>query len=425
MAKRGFFAEINYQAQQAEKRKRQQEAAALRAHNAAVREQEQARKKAERARAAAARAHAAEKKAAEKKANDLYVESREAEANALNLALEATYEEIDSLLAATLEVDDYVDLENLRVTPEHPSFDPGPLADPIPLVPDLQLLAPPQYQAPIPPTGLSAAFGGKKKHEEATRIAQENFNRLTHEYHEYLEREHASHRDAVIKRDRDENDRIALLEEAQEQYQRECADRESAAHDENAALDKFINELAFDIPSAIEDYVGIVLSNSIYPDSFPVDYDYSFDISTRELTMTVHVPLPGEIPSAKGYRYVKARDEIVETKLSQKDQKERYAKAIHETAIRSIHEVFEADRAGKIKSISLTIDTERISPSTGLPEVITLAIVAAAREQFMKFELSQVQASATLEHLGAAISKNPFALTPADTSRGVRQQEKP
>ena len=31
--------------------------------------------------------------------------------------------EIDSLLVATLDVDDFVDLEELRVTPEHPAFE--------------------------------------------------------------------------------------------------------------------------------------------------------------------------------------------------------------------------------------------------------------------------------------------------------------
>ena len=44
MAKRGFFAEINYQAQQAEKRRRQQEALAVRAHSAAVRDHDEVRR---------------------------------------------------------------------------------------------------------------------------------------------------------------------------------------------------------------------------------------------------------------------------------------------------------------------------------------------------------------------------------------------
>ena len=140
MAKRGFFAELNYQAQQAEKRQRQQQASAVRAHNAAVRESERAAKAAERARLAAQRANEADRKAAEKEAKRLHIEAREAEVEEMNTDLVATYEEIDRLLEATLEVDDYVDLESLKSAAVHPEFAPGKLAEPIrpPLAPALR-----------------------------------------------------------------------------------------------------------------------------------------------------------------------------------------------------------------------------------------------------------------------------------------------
>lgn len=117
MAKRGFFAEINYQAQQAENRRRQQDAASIRAHNAAVREHERAYKAAERARAAAMRASATDSKAAEKEAARLHVEARTAEVESRNTELTSAYNDIDTLLAWTLEVDDFVDLESLRRWP--------------------------------------------------------------------------------------------------------------------------------------------------------------------------------------------------------------------------------------------------------------------------------------------------------------------
>lgn len=104
MAKRGFFAELNYQAQQAEKRQRQQQAAAGRAHDAAVRASDRARKAAERAQLTAQRANEADRKAAEKEAKRLHVEAREAEVAEMNSALVSTYEEIDRLLETTLEV---------------------------------------------------------------------------------------------------------------------------------------------------------------------------------------------------------------------------------------------------------------------------------------------------------------------------------
>jgi restriction system protein len=53
--------------------------------------------------------------------------------------------------------------------------------------------------------------------------------------------------------------------------------------------------------------------------------------------------------------------------------------------------------------------------------MVPLVVVAADRETFNKFDLSNVVPKATLEHLGAALSKSPFDLTPADTSLGVRE----
>jgi len=51
---------------------------------------------------------------------------------------------------------------------------------------------------------------------------------------------------------------------------------------------------------------------------------------------------------------------------------------------------------------------------------VPLAIVAADRDAFTTFDLTNAVPHATLTHLGAALSKSPFDLAPADTSAGVR-----
>ncbi len=422
MAKRGFFAELNYQAQQAEKRQRQQQAVAVRAHNAAVRESERAAKAAERARLAAQRANEADRKAAEKEAKRLHVEAREAEVEEMNTNLVATYEEIDRLLEATLEVDDYVDLESLKSPAVHPVFEPGNLAVPIKEPLPLALRRAPIYVEPEAPTGLAGAFGGKKKHAAAVERAQEAHALAVRNYDFYVDERTADHDRALAKHAEDEQARIAGLAAAQEQYRLDCEQRDREAQSRNEELTKFINDLAFDVPTAIEEYVGIVLSNSVYPDAFPVDYDHTFDLATRELTLSVFVVEPSSLPSVKEYRYVKAKDEIAATQLSAKAQKDRYASAVHETAVRTLHEVFEADRAGKIQSVALTVGVNRVAPATGLPETVPLVQVAAGRDAFNEFDLANVVAVETLKHLGAALSKSPFDLTPADTGRGVRQR---
>jgi restriction system protein len=422
MAKRGFFAEINYQAQQAEKRRRQQEAQAVRAHNAAVRDHERAVKAAERARATAARASEAQRKAAEREAARLQVEERTAEVEAMNADVAASYEDIDGLLAWTLDTDDYVDLESLKVTAEHPPFDPGKLGTPLPPLPELVYPPQPTYVEPPAPKGLAGAFGGKKKHAEAVSAAQAEHQQAVQFWHEKNTKMHEHHVAALAKREKDEADRLVKFAEAEAAYQAECAQREADAVARNEELTKFINDLAFDVEYAIEDYVGIVLSNSVYPDAFPVEHDHSFDLASRELTLQVNIPEPSSVPSVKEYRYVKAKDEITASKLTAKAQKDRYTAAVHQVAVRTMHEVFEADRAGKIHSIALTVGVNRIAPATGQPEYVPLAMVAADRETFNSFDLANVVPSATLDHLGAAVSKSPFDLTPADTSHGVRQR---
>jgi restriction system protein len=420
MAKRGFFAELNYQAQQAEKARRQQQVAGFRAQALAERELERSRAAAERARASASRASAADQKAAEKEAARLHVEAQLAEVAALNADAENDATQIDGLLAWTLEVDDYVELESLKVNVEHPPFNPGRLGVSTPAVPPLVYPPEPVYEEPPAPGGMSAAFGGRKKHEQAVGQARQAFDVARRQWHEAATALHSQHLAALASREEAEQQRLAQLAIAEAAYREECAQREADAAARNSELSTLINELAFDVESAIQEYVGIVLSNSVYPEVFPVSHDHRFSLDTRELTLTAIVPEPSAVPSVKEFKYVKARDEIVPTALTAKAQKDRYAEAVWQVAVRTLHEVFEADRAGKIRSIALTVGVNRTSPATGKPETVPLVQVAADRETFSGFDLANVVPQATLSHLGAALSKSPFDLTPADTARGVR-----
>lgn len=421
MAKRGFFAEINYQAQQADKRRRQQQAGVYRAQVAAQREAERSRKAAERARAAATRASAADQKAAEKEAARLHVESRLAEVEALNVDLIKKYEEIDQLLAWSLAVDDYVNLGELKVTTdEHPPFAPGDLGVPTPTMPQLVYPPEPIYHEPPAPGGLGAAFGGKRKYEQAVQQAREAHDEARRKWYEHASTMHAGYIAEQARRHQVEEQRLVKHAAAEAAYQEECRQRKVEAEARNQKLTNLINQLAFDVESAIQEYVGIVLSNSVYPDAFFVSHEHQFDLATRELTLTATVPEPSTVPAVKEYKYVKAKDEITATLLPVKVQRDRYSNAVWQVAVRTLHEVFEADRAGKIHSIALTVGVNRIAPATGRPETVPLVIVAADRETFSEFDLANVVPQATLAHLGAAMSRAPFDLTPADTSRGVR-----
>lgn len=418
--KRGFFAELQHQAQLAEKKRLQQEAAAQRARAAAQRLHEQRWRAYERAQATAARASVAEQKAAQKEAARLLVEARLADVEEKNANLAAQYADIDGLMAATLDVDDYVDLAAMKISTVHPPFEPGALAvetEPVALP---QQFAAPVWQEPAPPTGLGAALGGRKRHEKNVAEARAAFETAHADWSRWDRESRDAHQRNLVARDAAEKTRQHKLAEAKAVYRDECMAREAQTAARNAELDTLINGLAFDVESAINEYAGIVLANSIYPEVFPVEHDHAFSLHGRELALTVTVPEPSKIPAVKEYKYVKARDEITTTALPAREQKDRYAGAVWQVAVRSLHEIFEADRAGKIHSIALTVGVETVAAATGLPITVPLVVVAADRATFTKFDLSNVVPKATLEHLGAALSKSPADLIPADTSRGVR-----
>jgi restriction system protein len=414
VGKRGFYAEVQYQNRQAAMRREQQERAQQRAHASAVREYERAYKEWERQVAAHARATEQERKAAERAAAAALIEARQAEAASMTTDLENIYAQIDSLLSATLEVDDFVDLEALKVADvEPPPFEPGVLGVPHPEVPALVLEPEPTPPSPAKSGGL---FGGKKRAAEAA-AQQEQYEAGLRDWRSRGEALRLTHQDAVQRRNEAEQSRLAELQAAQKAYH---ADFQAGLEARREELQQLINNLAFDVESAIEQYIEIVLANSVYPDCFPVEHDASFQIEDRELRLSVTIPPPDRLPVVKEFKYNKSQDQIVEVGLPVSQVKERYASAAHQTAVRTLHEVFEADRAAKVRSISLTVQTSRINPGTGRPEHVPLVVVAADRETFGEFDLSNVVPLATLETLGAAVSKKPYDLIAADTARGVR-----
>jgi hypothetical protein len=419
MARRGFFAELQHQSRVAARERERAEREAVRRHCAAVRQTERANMAWERAQVRLAKATDAERKRLEIEAREAHVAAMEAEVIERNGALEQTYEEIDSLLASTLEVDDYVDLNSLRVEVTHPPFDRTDLERPLRQPSHVLIPNEPVLALPEPPSGL-ASFFGKKKHAEAVENAQRAHERALAEWRAACRNVLARHQEAEEVHARDEARRLEALRSERERYARECAARESEAVARNRRLDELIANLGYGTADAVQEYVSIVLSSSVYPHHFRVAREFEFDPSTAELSLRVLVPGPGEIPAIKSYKYAKATDEITSTSLSQRGCRDRYSGAVHQVALRSFHEVFESDRRGLIKTISLEVGTDTIDPATGQRTYVPFVIAAAERESFLAFQLSAVVPALTLGRVGAAVSKNPYGLVAAERS-GVRR----
>lgn len=355
----------------------------------------------------------AKRRAAEEKTHHFW--TRQCEVDALNAQLADCYATIDGILHATLSVDDYFDLKQLYREAIHPSFDSCKFEVPTPKPEPIQDVPEPVFRKP---SSLWALLGRRlyekiiAKSWTAHEQAQSAWLASVEAIAEYRQELQAGFEQV-------ESQRLAAFEKAKEDYAQECREREIGVAKHNSCVEELIASLSYGTTEAVEAYVSLVFSKSNYPDGFPVSHELRFDPTTAELSLRVSVPPPIEMQSIKAFRYVKKNDEIAQSQLSQKAQRDRYASAVNQVAIRSIHEVFEADRLAIIKTVSIEVGTTFAAPATGIVDFIPLVAVAAERDAFLKFDLSAVVPENTLRHLGASMSKNPFGLVPANAT-GVR-----
>jgi restriction system protein len=166
MARRGFLAGFHRISKQVARDNERQRKASQRAYAAALRESEAAQKRQQQAYARAEKASDSELKRLQKEAKESHEASMIAEVECRNLKLAAMAEELDGILEATMGVDDFVDLNTLRVDVVHPPFHRQdlltPSRPPLPVVDQPK----PEYVEPPTPRGL-LSFLSKNQHEKA------------------------------------------------------------------------------------------------------------------------------------------------------------------------------------------------------------------------------------------------------------------
>jgi restriction system protein len=325
---------------------------------------------------------------AEKERKQLYLEARIAEMEAQNEQLASVEQALETLLTSTLDVDDYVDLESLREEPLLPEFQPGALevSEPAPELTDF---------LPSEPSGL-AKFkpGAGKKHAREVEAATERY-----------EAERASHQER-------EQERVDALEKARREHEVLIADIRSKTDARNRELDDFQARLAAADPDAVVDYFSLVLDKSSYPSEFPKKFKIAFVPESKQLVVEYELPPAAVVPQARAFKYIKARDAIDASPRPATQSRTLYASVVAQMAVRTLHELFEADRGEKLETLVFNGYVDTIDPATGRPITPHLVTVRVSREAFLELDLRNVEPLACLKGLNASVSRNPADLTP-------------
>jgi len=360
-----------------------QAAAAHRAQTAAEQQRLLIRRNADLAIAVAQQA--ASDAARQREHRRLYAEARSANAAAANADLRARLSDLDALLLSTLDVDDHIDLDMFKKPVQVPPFHPGKLGRPLP-EPSWDSYDPPE------PRGVGKILGGERIHQQHVTAAKRAF-----------EDAHARWVDAEARRQRQLADRERQYEENRQRYEAKLV-----AY--NAEVDRFAAAVASADPESVVEYFAMVLGNSVYPDDFPQHFRLAYLPQQRHLLVEYHLPPVEVIPVVKEYRYDRVRDDLMAVPRDEDETRRRYTEIISMVALRTVHEIVEADRGGLVYRVLFNGIVDTIDRRTGQFVRPCLASVGADRDTFAAINLRRVDPVACLKHLQAGLSGRPDQL---------------
>jgi restriction system protein len=336
------------------------------------------------------RLQAAQRRDAERRARDkaklakeAYLASQLQAAEDKTADLDRKVRVLDAVLTDSLSCPPLA-FQQLKTSPNIPSFDPGPLGTAAPE---------PEWvdYAPIEPKGLGRLFGGAARHEREMAAAQGRFEA------------------AKLQHRLDEDQRQRALALARADYEREAADVRAKAAAHNADVEARQAAVALGEPEAVEWFVGRVLDGSRYPKGFPCRHQVAYRPENRDLVVEFELPPREVIPKERGYRYVKTRDVVEPLPRPEAEIKQRYAQLIACMALRTLNEIFRATSADVVTAILFNGRVSTIDRTTGKPDRPHLLSVSAERTKFLYLELAEVDPAACVKkRLNALVSLNPF-----------------
>ena len=130
--------------------------------------------------------------------------------------------------------------------------------------------------------------------------------------------------------------------------------------------------------------------------------------------MVVDYQLPAlrDIPTVREVSYVQSRGEFVEKHISEAQRNQIFNNVQYQIALRTIHELFEADEAQALATVVFNGYVRSIDPATGQEINPCILSLQAGKEEFERINLAQVNPKMCFRNLRGVGSAKLQSMTP-------------
>lgn len=174
---------------------------------------------------------------------------------------------------------------------------------------------------------------------------------------------------------------------------------------------------------AIREYCGMVLSQSIYPDFFPEEWELDYNPDTQMLLVDYTLPSPDDLPALSEVSYIASKDEFREKHTSEAQRARTYDALIYQTALRTLYELFYADTAKAIAAIVLNGFVDSTDRATGKQARSCVISIQVKQADFRELDLAKVDPKACFKQLKGVGSSKLHSVTPVAPIQQMRRED--
>lgn len=350
-------------------------------------------------------------------------EERKAHAGERTLEAQREFDQLSTLLAFTLTVNDAVDWEKLK---DRSVFQEArPVLGKLPAEPQLPALPrEPQSidSAYLPVLGiLDKLISSRREQRVAEKLSI--FKSDHHAWSKRVEDIKRTHSRALNARESEVNRRKedhAALVTAWEQRKATFLAEQAVR---NEVIDGKQSACLASESEAIVEYCDLVLSSSQYLDCFPKEFDLDYDQAAKLLIVDYVLPAPSDLPTLKAVKYVASRDDFEEQNLSESATAKLYDEVIYQVVLRTMHELFEADTIGALQVVVFNGIVTSVDRSTGKHVTACVLSLRVSRDEFVAINLAQVDSKACFKSLKGVGSSKLHGLSPVPPIMQLRRDD--
>lgn len=344
---------------------------------------------------------AEERQRQERRERAQYIAAKKDEAERRTLEAQQALAELDVILAHALEIDNTFNWEMLKSYAEFAI--PSP-TEPVP--PTEPGLEPDRMSATyhIYLNLLDMIFPARregKRRKVAERFEQDHqaWEYRVSAYQQELEAQAQAHAEAT----------------AQWEQQRTEFYRMRDAHNSTIDIRK-VRYLRAD-PEAVPDYCDLVLTHSQYPDYFPQSYEINYNPRDKNLIIDYRLPTLDMLPTLREIKYVQSRDEFSEKAITQTQHRLMFDNVCYQIALRTLHELCEADQIDALVSIAFNGYCTSVDPTTGQESMPCILSLYVSKNAFVAINLADIDPKSCFRSLTHAASTRLYHCIPVTPLR--------